>query len=131
MDDAQVPPGTSLTDGNPRTLTPGPVFARGIENILDFLLIHVVVVDVRLTGFRIDVVSDVYRRASYRVRWLKPNAGTHARRARGSDLFGRRTGGYRFRVYIHRPHSIAQLHLWDGAPQQNRCFFPLPQGHGS
>jgi hypothetical protein len=54
IDDPKVPPGLRLTDGDPSITISRAVLAWPPENVLHLILTHVVTVDVRLPGFRVD-----------------------------------------------------------------------------
>ena len=51
----------SFPNCNPRTVTAGPILSRAPKNILNFVLIDIVIVDMRFTCSRIDLETDADR----------------------------------------------------------------------
>ena len=60
IDDSEISSLFTLADRDPRVITATDILQRPAENIFNFLLRNVVLVDVGQSGYRIDVIADMH-----------------------------------------------------------------------
>jgi hypothetical protein len=56
----KIPPRVRLAQSHTRSLAPRAIFQRPSQDVLNFVLVHIVAVNVRPPGGRIDIVADLH-----------------------------------------------------------------------
>lgn len=57
----EIPSVLSLSDSDTRALSPGSILARRNQDLLHFVLVNLMVVNMRVSRFRIGVEADAHR----------------------------------------------------------------------